>query len=295
MSSTSTDFDAKYITWECTTQCNYSCSYCWPACHDGKYRWPDSDKTNRLIDYIKNFSDGKTVVLDIMGGEPTLWPDLERFCCAVGDRSLITFSSNGSRTARWWRDFTAPIDHLIFSYHPEYADNQHFVQMLQEVQHRYRTTVMILYHPKFKQTCLSAWDCLTNSNLDISVKFKKIISADTCFSAEDYQILNKQYFKSKVTVGNTSMNMYIDCLQVDPDDLITTGKNSFLNWQCNLGQNYRYINAAGDVRGAACSVAPKLGNIFVDDSIDEPVPVICSEQYCNCKPDMILNNKYEIC
>ena len=45
----------KKITWECTTTCNYSCTYCPPQNSDGKYRWPNEEQTANLIDFSKNF------------------------------------------------------------------------------------------------------------------------------------------------------------------------------------------------------------------------------------------------
>lgn len=302
LSSTSTKFQGKYITWECTTQCNYACSYCWPQCHDGKYRWPDSNKTDRLIKYVKEFSDNKTVVLDIMGGEPTLWPDLQRFCHAVGDYSLITFSSNGSRTARWWRNFSAPINHLAFSFHPENADIDHYVEMLREVHTRYRTTVFILYHPQFKDICLEAWDKLTQGDLEISVKMKRINTPDNSnqifkidYTDSDREILLRDYFNCVVKMEYVDMEMQIDSVKVDPNELIATDQHSFTNWKCNLGQEYRYIRADGTIYGAACEVATPLGNVYDHGEIKSPECVTCTAKFCDCQVDLILNTKHVVC
>jgi organic radical activating enzyme len=292
--STSTNFNAKYITWECTTECNYACSYCWPTCHDGKYRWPDVDKTNKLIEYVKTFSEGKTVILDIMGGEPTLWPDLERFCHSVGNYSLITFSSNGSRTARWWQNFTAPINHLLFSFHPENGSIEHFLEMLQEVHTRYRTTVYILYHPKFKDICLNAFNTLTNSKLKISVKMKRIITEDRFNSIEDVEILSMTYFNCDIKSKYVSMDMFVDNILVNPNELITNDKHSFTGWSCNIGQNYRYIKADGTIYGAACSVATPMGNVYDDGENISPTHTICTTKFCDCKVDLILNTKHVV-
>lgn len=294
MFSTSTNFDAKYITWECTTECNYKCSYCWPACHDGKYRWPDTDKTNKLIEYIKTFSQDKTVILDIMGGEPTLWPDLERFCHAVDKNSLITFSSNGSRTARWWQNFTAPINHLVFSFHPENANVEHFLQMLNEVHVRYRTTVYVLYHPKFKDICLNAFDKLTTNDLKISVKMKRIIDNDRFNSTEDIEILSKIYFNCEIKAKQVDMDMFIDNTLVNPNKLIAQDKHSFTGWTCNLGQNYRYIKADGTIYGAACSVATALGNVYEHGETVAPSATTCTAKFCDCAVDLVLNTKHVV-
>lgn len=290
MIKTHTNFAAKYITWECTTECNYACSYCWPSCHDGKYRWPDSNKTDKLINFIQNFSNGNTVILDIMGGEPTLWPDLQRFCHAVSEYSLITFSSNGSRTARWWSNFSAPINHLVFSFHPENANIDKFSKMLSVVDTRYRTTVFILYHPLYKEKCLEAFDTFKNLNLEISLKMKKIESSSIKYNIEDEKNLLKDYYNCKIKMKTVDTDFFVDGIKVDAREFINLNKNKFKGWKCNLGQNYRYIKANGDIYGASCASAMLLGNIY-DNNISEPNAVKCEEEFCNCQSDLVLNSK----
>jgi len=290
---TSNKFDGKYITWECTTECNYNCSYCWPACHDGKYRWPSAEKTNKLIDYVNNFSNRKPLILDIMGGEPTLWPDLERFCHLVSKYCLITFSSNGSRTARWWRNFTAPINRLLFSFHPEFADIEQFAEILAEVGKRYRTTVMILYHPSLKEKCLAAWERFTRGDLEISCKMKRIISPmlDDYYTLQDKEILLRKYFNNKVTAQHIDIKMFIDNKEIDPSELIANNEHSFEGWYCCLGNNYRYIRADGNIYGAACKVATSIGNVYTTGEVTPPTIVKCTSKFCDCQVDLILNTK----
>ena len=297
LNETITNYTDKYITWECTTLCNYACSYCWPECHDGKYRWPDSAKTNRLIEYIKNFSDSKRVVLDIMGGEPTLWPDLQRFCHSVGDYTDVTFSSNGSRTARWWREFDAPINHLLFSFHPENADLDHYVAMLKQIHQRYRTTVLILYHQMFKDTCLPAWDRLTQSDLEISCRMKRIdtqlFSVD--YTDEDIDILMWDYYNCKIKMVDPEMYLYVDGVQQDPTELIAKKQNIFTGWQCNLGNStYRYITADGTIYGSACTMRRSMGNVYTVGEIEPAVDVNCRSKSCDCAVDLVLNKRYDL-
>lgn len=302
MSETTTNYTNKYITWECTTQCNYACRYCWPACHDGKYRWPDSDKTNRLIEYIENFSDGKRVILDIMGGEPTLWPDLQRFCHSVGDYTDITFSSNGSRTARWWSKFTAPINHLLFSFHPENADLDHYVAMLKQTHQRYRISVLILYHPDFKDICLRAWDRLTQGDLEISCRMKRINSPDHSkqifsvdYTEEDREILLWDYYNCSVKMVHPEMYLYINGVQKDPQTLIATDQHSFTGWQCNLGNStYRYITADGTIYGSACEMRSPMGNVYTLGEIKPAVTLNCAAKFCDCAVDLVLNKRHDL-
>lgn len=291
-----TNFDNFYVTWECTTECNYSCSYCWPSCHNGLYRWPDSSKTDSIIHYLKTASQGKPVIIDIMGGEPTLWPELQRFCQEIFNiGGMATFSSNGSRTVRWWDNFVAPVQELVFSFHSEYASIEHYVDIIKSVQHRYNTTIMILYHPSFKEKCLNAWTTFTaNDAYQINVQIKKIVSPNIKYNAEDEQILLYEYWNSKVAKTTYHMDLFMNDMVVSPRNLIASGKNLFYNWSCQLGNNYRYITANGDIFGAACSTARKyhMGNVYNNSSNVDPQIVKCNDNNCGCYVDLVLNTKW---
>lgn len=295
MKKLSNNFDKKYITWECTTVCNYSCSYCWESCHDGKYRWPDTAQTNKLIDYIYNFSEDKTVTLDIMGGEPTLWPDLERFCHSIKEFASITFSSNGSRTARWWEKFTAPIESLVFSFHPENASIDHYLEMLSVVHKRYRITVLILYHPDYQKFCTDAYTAFLESKLEINCEMKRIYHDAVKYDKSDQQNLFLQYKNSNIELQSaTAIDFYVDDILQDPNLLIKNKTNRFRGWHCNLGENYRYIKANGDIQGAACGIARIVGNVYDKGETIAMNPIQCSRDTCDCKVDMMLNSKYDV-
>ena len=291
-----TNFDDFYVTWECTTECNYSCSYCWPSCHDGRYRWPDSSKTNSVIKYLETASSGKKILVDIMGGEPTLWPELQRFCNALYDiGGIVTFSSNGSRTVRWWKNFNAPIDGLVFSFHPEYASIEHYIEIIKSVQYRYNTTIMILYHPLFKEKCLNAWNAFTSNGIyEINVQMKKIYSSDIEYNNDDKNILSYEYSNSTIKKINCQMDLFMNDIIVSPRNLIASGKNLFFNLNCQLGNNYRYITANGDVFGASCSTARKypMGNVYNNSGIIDPPIVKCNDSSCGCYVDLVLNTKW---
>lgn len=286
-------FEHKYLTWECTTWCNYACTYCPPECHSGKYRWPNEQQTENLIQYIKEFRQDKTLVLDIMGGEPTLWPGFRNFCNYVGEFSVITFSSNGSRTARWWRKFEAPIGHLLFSFHPENADIDHYVEMLNEIHNKYKVTVLILYHPEYKSYCQQVFDRLTQGDLNIGVSMKRIWGQEYT-SEEEQELKQTKWIGGKSMDSRLWIDMKVDGQIVNKDHFLKEERNKFLGWECNLGENYRYIRADGSVWGASCKVGWSLGNVYDDQIIAQPRPIVCGVERCDCLVDITLNSKRKI-
>jgi len=282
----------KHITWECTTVCNYSCSYCWPDCHNGLYRWPSLEQTESLISYLKTFSNNDPVLIDIMGGEPTLWPHLNKFCNDISDFAIISFSTNGSRTFRFWQEFNAPIDHLIFSFHPEFASIDHYIEILKLLQHRYHVSVLILYHPLYKEKCELLFDTIDKTGIEVNVSYKFIqFSEEIELPREMLLNINKSIYRSPVAKSNIQDSPWtINDREIDPEKLIKSRGNKFLNWTCYLGEIYRYIKANGDIYGAACGIAPKIGNVY-DGVFNDPYPIVCSAKYCDCKTDVTHNRK----
>ena len=85
--------------------CNYECSYCADYHNDGSSGWPNSfEPYKKFIDEVK--ARNPYVYLEILGGEPTLWPKFQEFIDYMRqDGIFIEYSSNASRTLRYWNQF----------------------------------------------------------------------------------------------------------------------------------------------------------------------------------------------
>lgn len=283
----------KQVTWECTTVCNYSCSYCWPHLHDGKYRWPSKIQTQNLISYLHTFSAGEPIVLDIMGGEPTLWPELRDFCKTVSDFCHITFSTNGSRSLRYWEKFNVPLDHLLFSFHPETASAEHFLNILEKIQNKFYITVLILYHPDYIEECEYLFNMIDYKKLKIEVKYKLIDSTEKKVLTDKMKInITKKINRNEcIKTSLHTTDWLVDGVPSDADDMIKNRTNMFKGYKCFVGEHYRYITANGNIHGASCSIAPLLGNIYSTDEKTMPQPIICTLNNCHCHADITLNKK----
>lgn len=283
----------KHVAWECTTVCNYSCTYCKPYFHDGKYRWPSKDHTDNLISYLQDYSSGDPIILDIMGGEPTLWPGLRDFCKKVSNFCFVTFSTNGSRSLRYWEQFDVPLDHLLFSFHPETASTEHFLSVLEKIQNRMYITVQILYHPNYKDKCEHLFNMIDNRGFKVEVEYKFIeLGPENILPKKMKKNITKQINRnecSKNTLQHTKW--LVNGVSSDPRLFIKNQINQFQGYQCFVGEHYRYILANGDIYGAQCNVAPLLGNIYNTDEKKIPQPVICTRRDCYCLSDLVLNKK----
>tara|TARA_B110000858_G_scaffold81166_1_gene94098 strand:+ start:248 stop:721 length:474 start_codon:yes stop_codon:yes gene_type:complete len=125
------------ITYFPTDICNFDCTYCFPGSHPSKYRYrKDTDfvieNFKKLFAFYKlKFNKSKIYFEIAGGGEPTLWPDLLKFCKEikkVPDLS-IALVCNGSRTLRWWNTIIPYIDEVMLSYHNEFTKTEHYINV----------------------------------------------------------------------------------------------------------------------------------------------------------------------
>ena len=79
--------------------CNHKCWYCFKGSNEGEFRWTDNfDATTKnffhLLDHYKKYGKERFEI-HIVGGEPTLWPELGKFTKLLKEMqsSLLLHSS----------------------------------------------------------------------------------------------------------------------------------------------------------------------------------------------------------
>lgn len=294
----------KKIVWTPTTVCNYSCSYCPSWSHDGKYRWPKEYKN--LIKFINTWRNDSELTIDILGGEPTLWPDFHIFCDDIIKSSShftkIIFSSNGSRSLRYWEEFSAPVTNIGLSFHPEFADIDHFINVVNVLHNRYPLTIylMLVYphleciksiYEKLKDynvnvTIMSVVNKTTNDHSGIISKFQEYDDfAKTTFT-------NKSILPEKMLYYRTYVSDGIDEIPIKVQNFINEGKDKFKGWDCFMGRDTLNIHPNGDIYGSSCSSGPCYGNINNLDLINiSNSPFVCPHEYCGCGTDVEIEKR----
>lgn len=109
------------IVWNLGKRCNFQCSYCDEFTRDNFSKHLPFETAKQVIDKITSSVTNKTIRITLTGGEPTVNPDIEKILQYMNDQGIeVTMTTNGSRTAKWYRS----IAHLLFgvniSYHMEY-------------------------------------------------------------------------------------------------------------------------------------------------------------------------------
>jgi len=287
----------KSLTWELTTTCNYKCSYCPDDAHDGKYRWPSKKHVDEILILIKKFSDDDVpLMIDLLGGEPTLWPELPYFISRLNDMKLniiCDILSNGSRSIKWWENNVKLFDSVSFglSFHPEYAKSDHFIEVINILKNTAYVYTRILALPE-------KWDIGYNfytdavstikTNLDIGFKFVRVN-----FGEELYKYTKKQNdiilsssvnsYSRKLKESRESFDISIDGEIYKWKYIVSNKLNKWKNMSCDAGLSRLFINRVGDIYTATCSSAIKIGNL---DSYILPIhSQICKSDVCICLSD----------
>ena len=120
------------VSWTLSNKCNYRCSYCPEHLHSGYTGHPEWNTVER---FINNFRSNKSICYRISGGEPTYWKHFADMAKLVKSKGhTFSFMTNGSQSIDYYRDISKYTDGMIISYHPEYADVEHIIEIANSVE-----------------------------------------------------------------------------------------------------------------------------------------------------------------
>lgn len=287
----------KSITWVAHTYCNYKCSYCIPALNAGYDRWKSD--YSKIIQIAKKFREDLPLKFDIMGGEPTLWPQFEQFCNdlnATGDNTFITFSTNASRTLRYWQDWKANVSEVVISYHPEFADHRHIEKVINILAEKgYNIVLYLMCPPEYFEKVKEIHQYFLEKNLPC-IMWMKVVS-DWTGSGKVLSAYNKKqltYISNSKHIGKYDKiwdeSTRLFGREIDTRKLISEKKNNFKGWLCAAGIDYIGIEANGDIYGSECKAFGKIGNINTGYKLAKKMQ-ICPRDWCNCGTDLRITKK----
>ena len=285
------------ISFKIHNVCNYTCDYCDPGSNSGSERWNSEYKP--AVDFIKKIREkNKYIVLDLVGGEPTMWPDLQPFMKEVAhENTIIELITNGSRTLRYWEEFLPGNNIIVFSWHSKEVDTDHMVKVLNIVSSKGHASVNVLITP-------DNWD----AGIDAIKKFEKIKNITiyvkptrlSLISSELYPYTKAQleyiheYSHDTSTVNFPEwLKFYAHIIKIDGNNanwgkISANRENIFTGWKCNAGIDRFVIIPNGDIYRCWSNVGGVIGNIYTGYSLPDR-PVICTNNNpCYCKTDAII-------
>lgn len=289
--------DGMNIEWVVSNVCNYKCSYCREDLYGGSSGQPDYKKALEFFDYIHREVQPGPKLLNLTGGEPTVWPKLIPFLNELDKSYYTQLTTNGSRTVNWWKRLLDNYDNLArvaISTHLEFASLDHIYNVGKMLHKRTNLTLLLLADKKNFHLIQNYADKF--KELECTIFVKPIRGLDGV--AQDYTEEQKHFIKtfqhatSKVQlVKGIPTHIVVDDVPKNYSyglELISQNKHSFQGWKCALGKTRIVIWHNGNISLAQCSTAKEmnLGNIYEGNYSIPDSPVICKTKYCTCLPDI---------
>lgn len=294
--------------------CNYTCNYCFPDCNTGTMPYFKDYKlmVKNLKHIFNQYTDKSVFDINITGGEPTLWPDLQDYCKEIKAEHnvMLSLQSNGSRTLRWWEENSHLFSKVLLSYHHKEADLEHFVAVADTCYRNTFVVVTVCMDPDNWDKCIDAIEYLKRNSkhkwyirlqklegnfkyTPTQIEFLKqpVVRLPNLFHAfrHRHKFYNKE---SKVQFENGKI------LKINQHDISLNDWNVFTGWECNLGVDSMYIGPDGFIGG---SCGQRLFDGTQNYSLYDPefekhfnpqiTPTICSISKCICVPEINLTKK----
>ena len=291
--------------------CNYKCWYCFPGSNEGTHRWPNLEPLTSnlcfLFDYYKEKLGKKRFHIHIIGGEPTVWPEIERFTRFFKDnyRSIISISTNGSRTLRWWQEYGKNFDHVMISCHHQFINTEHTIEVADCLyKQNVDLTAMVLMDPTQWDQCLSIIDRLKNSKhkwpliaLEVSHSTISYTEDQKKFISDSVKRMPNMFWwlkNNKMISRNPKLTFEnFTTKKVDKNWISLNGLNRFEGWSCSLGIETLYVNKDGNLQGACGETLYDLDfkyNVFDEKFKETFAPEIkettCRQEGCFCQPEI---------
>lgn len=317
-SKTTTENEWLKVVMQLGNTCTYDCSYCHEGSKSGSMPWVDIETAIKAVEEIfavyKNPPFNKTKFhFELLGGEVTIWRELGILLKKINELGgEVSFMTNASRSLRWWEEFSPYIDYVSISFHPEFADTEHTVNvgnllaernipvvfqvvMLPELWQKSLDTIeYAVTHGKFKK--------VTTTKLTLKDKHKNRLGIynwpytdeQTEWFKHNSSFDVPQRIKIKHDTYQSGMNYWVnsstgESLEQSSKLAIATRENNWKDWYCYIGIDTLFLDADGMVNPAsACGISPFKGNWRTDiSSVEWPSePVVCPFNGCHCGTDV---------
>jgi len=298
--------------------CNHRCWYCFPGSNEGTHRWPDYDllidNLSHLLNYYKQHQNKERFYFHIIGGEPTIWPNLTDFVSYFKENynTLISISTNGSRTLKWWDENGQNFDHTMISCHHQFVDPAHIIKVGDLLYSKNKSlSVKVLMDPTAWNQCVHLIETLKGSNKSWPIDAQEVHHHSIRYTEDQKKYLSKSlkripnvfwWLKAQTIPDKKSTVTFNDnsTKKVPHNWISLNSLNSFDGWKCNIGIDTLYIDKSGSIQGACGENLydlPYQFNIFdknfKNNFNPKIIPTTCTRNKCFCQPE-INTTKFKI-
>lgn len=294
MRITNENLDCCILTLFIHNVCNFNCSYCSDYHRDGSHRWPtDWQPYLKLIEELKETN--KYLYVEVLGGEPTVWPQFQDFVDTISDdRVFVEYATNASRTLRYWESFRTQRAFVFLSWHNEFIDDDHFVKVAEIMQHKASVSVPLMVTPDNYERARTLYERLKPLNIEVTPKFTRIsIDGTDYFNYTDEQrewIRNASFSKMKPfgIDWRIPQTLHYDGQPMKFMDVLDQNKHVFTGWKCLAGVRRLMVEPNGNIKRCTKGVGGSLGNLLTGEYTLPKGPVICDYRACPCKLDAVI-------
>jgi len=299
------------IGWHLGNICNYSCSYCmvkYP--HYVKHQFPKDDI--EFINFIKKVQTkypNKKILVSMFGGEPTIWKSFKSVIKKLKQHNVnIRLITNGSQPIEWWSDVLDYIDYLIVSYHTEYHNKKHIIELMSMVSQNKNLQSQINFMLKpdnFYKEIEVAKEISMKSKCFILLKLLRKVHSTELFDytddklnyLENNRIIGEEYFNN----NEYEFEIYSICKDnsivkhKNVNEVIIHKINRWKGWECTAGIDSFAVDYKQDIYVCNQIVHKKgkIGNLSGDYELPNK-PFICEAEACTCLQDILDCNKRKI-
>jgi len=293
MHITSENLDCCMVTIFIHNVCNYNCSYCSDYHRDGSYRWPqDWTPYLNLINDLKKKN--KYLYVEILGGEPTVWPQFQEFIDTISAPDVfVEYGTNASRTLRYWEKFKSQNTFVFLSWHNEEANDDHFVEVAKIMQHKACVSIPLMIVPNTFERAKKLFDRLKELNVEITPKFVRTnIHGHSYFEYTQEQrdwITTNYHNKMKPFPIDWKFpqTLHFNGEPMKFMKVLDKGLHKFKGYTCTAGIKRISVEVDGNIRRCTKNVGGSLGNIHTGYTLPED-PIICDYAACPCKLDAVV-------
>jgi MoaA/NifB/PqqE/SkfB family radical SAM enzyme len=290
------------VNWCLGNTCNFSCSYCPKSLHDGSTPWPSLDVIKNFISKVKEAHPNKKLYFEFTGGEVTLYKHFTELCQFCSEQNIkVGLISNGSRTIRYWDENKQYFDHVCLSFHPEFSDAKHFIEVIKSLNNHVRTHVNIMMSPEKFDSCFEVANTIKELG-NISMALQPLIHdfGEVLFdyTPEQHKILQQQYdLITRHIKFDRSFDYYRGAMKlVYPDGqhsvssahrFIGEKTNDWSGWDCYAGVEQLIVDQRGCIFRGWCREGGLIGTIYDQDLNLPSQPVRCTKTMCHCNFDIM--------
>lgn len=292
------------VDWMLGNSCSYACSYCPKALHDGSVRWQKTDDVLHLYHqlqhhYVETYD--KTIWLQFTGGEPTMHPRIIDLLGHASDMGFkVSLISNASRTIRFWEKINPCLNSVILTYHAEFADRDHFIQIGQMMVERISVHVNVTMIPdRFDQILEDAQEinrALPSASVSLKPLRQEFGSELYDYSEEQMRVLSKGLPATAPPVGEKPRSLMRavtpsgESEVLRANQFILRGMNNWKGYKCNVGLESLRVKGSGEVYRGVCGVGGPIGRL--GQEIDLPKqPIRCTKSACSCLADILIRKE----